>query len=461
MKPDQKDTIVALATPRGEGGIAVIRVSGPQAIRICASLLKERKGVLESEGYRAHHGWIVDGDEPVDEVVATVFRAPHSYTGEDVVEISGHGGTWVSRRILELLVRSGARPAEPGEFTQRAFLSGKLDLSQAEAVADLIQAKTEASRKVAVYQLEGRLSQSLKEMRESLIHACSLLEIELDFSEEDIEFASRNELMDLLASMKDRMNQILASYKRGRVCREGIRMVIVGKPNVGKSSILNALVEKERAIVTEHPGTTRDTVEDFLDIEGVLFKIIDTAGIRETEDPVEGEGVLRAKAALERSELVLLVLDGSTSLEEEDEEIVRLAQEAQRPIITVINKVDLDQRIQVSEIKNGLPAGPLVRVSALSRQGIADLVRALETMALDEGMPHEGDVVLTNVRHYKCLSSSLGYIENSIASLERKMSQEFVVLDLRGALGDLGDITGETTTDDILNQIFDSFCIGK
>jgi tRNA modification GTPase len=416
---------------------------------------------MDSRAQRAHHGWIMDGSEPVDEVVVTVFRNPNSYTGEDVVEVSCHGGAYVSRRIVQMIVNGGARPAEPGEFTQRAFLQGRMDLCQAEAVADLIQAKTEASRKVAAYQLEGRLSHRLEEMRQRLVKACSLLEIELDFSEEDVEFASRDELKHLLDEMKTELKSIIGSYDRGRVCREGIRMVIVGRPNVGKSSVLNALVERERAIVTEVPGTTRDTVEDVLDIDGLLFVITDTAGIREAEDPVEKLGVDRARQALDAADLVLLIFDGSEPLTGEDEALIRSMGKTGKKEFAVINKIDLPQKIDEDQLIMRLPEISILRVSALKRQGFEILIQKLEDEVLSGGIPEAGEVVITRLRHRNCMERTLKSVEQAEASLLKDMSQEFIVVDLRQALEALGEITGQTVTDDILHRIFSKFCIGK
>ena len=459
MKKD--DTIVAISTPPGEGGIAVVRLSGPEAISIAESIFRGKIDISKSESHKAYHGWIVDGSEPIDEVVLTLFRTPRSLTGEDVVEMSCHGGMFVSRRILELLVAGGARPARPGEFTQRAFLHGKMDLSQAEAVVDLIRARTEASRRVAAYQLEGQLSKRLEEMRGHLMRVCSLLEIELDFCEEDVEFASRKELMELLRSTREEMKALLASFDRGKVCREGIRMVIVGRPNVGKSSILNSLVERERAIVTEIPGTTRDTVEDVLDIEGLLFLVTDTAGVREVQDPVESEGVRRTERALAESDLVLLVFDGSESLKQEDETLIQRVKNLDKQVVAVINKVDLEQKIDIRKLKRRMPGTRFLRVSALRKKGIHDIIQALEQTVLSGELPQEGEVVITRVRHRDSIARAYERIGQAENSFRRGMSQEFIALDLRGALEALGEITGQTTTDDILDQIFSEFCIGK
>ena len=426
-----------------------------------SSVLHSKIPIKKTESHRAVHGWIRDGEEPVDEVVVTMFHAPESFTGEDVAEISCHGGLFVSQCVVELILKKGAVMAGPGEFSQRAVLNGKMDLAQAEAVADMIQAKTEASRRVAAYQLEGRLSQRIRTMREQMIKACALIELELDFSEEDVEFASRQELRVMIRKLSDEMKRLVSSFDRGKVCREGIHMVIAGGPNVGKSSILNTLLERERAIVTEIPGTTIDTIEDILDIEGILFKVTDTAGLRETEDRIEQEGVRRAEEAMERADLILLVLDGSESFQPEDEALVLRIQAMKKESLIVINKIDLEQKLKVESLRKLIPGKFEIRISALKQQGIQKLIDVLKKKALSGEFPHEGEVVLTRSRHRDNMRRALQSLENAEESLEKKMSQEFIALDLRESLNQLGEIVGETTTDDILNRIFSEFCIGK
>ncbi len=459
MKYD--DTIAAISTPPGEGGIAVVRMSGASSLSIVQKLFRGKTSIRKKDKGQVYHGWIIEKNEPVDEVVLTLFRSPHSYTGEDIVEVSCHGGLFVSQRILELLIRYGARPAEPGEFTQRAFFNGKMDLTQAEAVADLIRAKTESARRVAVYDLEGRLSGRLKKVREDLIKICSLLEVEIDFCEEDITFVSREKVKSLLGEIREELQHFLDSYHRGKVCREGIRMVIVGRPNVGKSSLLNGLVERERAIVTEIPGTTRDTVEEVLDIEGFLFCVTDTAGIRKTQDPVEKEGVRRTEKALDVSDLVLLIFDGSVSLNREDVTIVQRVKTMKKPVIVIINKIDLEQQIDIQRLKKWFPGVKFHWMSALKKEYFSRLVQILKETVVSGGGPHEGEVLITKARHKNCILRVIELIKKAEASLRKSMSQEFIVLDLRGALDVLGEMIGSTVTDDILNQIFSDFCVGK
>jgi tRNA modification GTPase len=398
---------------------------------------------------------------PFDEVIVTLFRSPNSYTGEDVIEISCHGGLFLTQRMVELLLKKGARMAQPGEFSMRAVLNGKMDLAQAEAVADIIHAKTEAARRAAAYQLEGRLSEQIRCMRDKLIHACSLVELELDFTEEDIEFVSQKKMKRLIADTISDMDSLIASFHQGQVCREGIRMVIVGRPNVGKSSILNSLLERERAIVTEIPGTTRDTIEDVLDIEGILFIITDTAGLCETDDRIEREGVLRAEEAIDRADLVLLVFDGSELVQQEDALLARRFQNTNKKVLIVINKMDLEQKIQVSMLNEWFPGISGIQISALKRNGIRELIGMLKKTVLSEGFPGEGEAVLTRIRHKDCVVRAVKSLRKAHASLNRSMSQEFIALDLRESLNALGEILGEITTDDILQKIFSEFCIGK
>ncbi len=459
-----EDTIAAISTPTGKGGLAVLRISGPDAVRIAGKIFQSTGKQTCFKNHRTYHGWIKEGKESIDEVVMTLFQAPDSYTGEDVVEISCHGGIFVSRCILKMIIAQGARPAEPGEFTQRAFMNGKIDLSQAEAVADLIQSQTEASRRVAVYQLEGKLSEKLNKIREDLIRIVSLLEIELDFGEEDVQFANRNEIQEKILAIKTEIDKLIRTYERGRVCREGIRMVILGRPNVGKSSILNVLLEKERAIVTEIPGTTRDLIEDILDIEGILFAVTDTAGIRDRKnvsDPIEKEGILRSEKALQSSDLVLLVFDNSQPIHADDESVIRLVRRVKKEVITVINKTDLKSQIEEDRLREHLNGIRFVRVSALNREGIDTLIQILKDQALSEGLPKEGELVLTSLRHRNSLVRANESIAQAEKSLRKNMSQEFIALDLRGALESIGEITGQTTPEDVLNHIFSEFCIGK
>jgi len=439
----------------------VIRISGPATQTIIKHIFQSFKKISKYQNRKVYQGWIKDEGEKIDEVMITFFFSPHSYTGEDVAEISCHGSPFVTKRILDLIIKHKARLADPGEFTKRSFLNGKMDLSQAEAVADLIHAKTEASRRVALYQLEGNLSDKLTQLSQQLVQACSFLELELDFAEEDIHFTSLEDMQSMLKNIDAELKEFLDSYERGRLCREGVRMAIIGSPNVGKSSILNCLVEKERAIVTEIAGTTRDTIEDILDIEGVLFTITDTAGLRKVQDPIEKEGVRRAENTLEEADIVLLVIDGSRLLNREDKTIIKKVKEKKKKVLGVINKSDLKQRITIDEFRKSLGTEKVLLISALEKRGISQLINHLHHTVISGDMPVEGELLLTRGRHKQAIVRTREHLHHAQKAINKNMSQEFIAFDLHQALDALSEITGEKTTDDILDFIFSEFCIGK
>ncbi len=463
------DTIAAISTPSGTGGIAVVRVSGSNAIAVVDKVYHGKTKLSEAESHKVLLGKIEQPLEKdkclLDEALVTVFRAPNSYTAENVVEISCHGGHFLTRRILELVVENGARLAEPGEFTQRAFMNGRLDLSQAEAVADIIRAKTDLSLRAALSQFQGVLSKRVREMRESLIEVCSLLELELDFAEEDVEFVNKEQIANRLAATIQRIKDFLATYKRGKILREGARVVIVGKPNVGKSSLLNALLKEERAIVTEIPGTTRDVLEEQLDIRGVLFRMVDTAGVRGTKDEIEKIGVKRTLQQIKGADILLFLFDGSNPLDGHDaeliEEVLSSRKEAgQGGIIAAINKIDLKKKLSKQQIKERLEIDEVLEISAKEHRGFKEL----EDVFLSQTVGKEalnGDPVVTNIRQKQALRAAIESLKEAQASLENGLSSEFVALDLRQALDRLGEIIGEVTTEDILGNIFSRFCIGK
>lgn len=480
---DQEDTIAAISTPLGEGGIAVIRLSGPSAISIVDQIFQGKVRPLEAESHKACWGRVTWSNQKekgrsfknddskvefLDEVVVTVFRAPNSYTKEDIVEISCHGGQFVSRQVLELLLKLGARLAQPGEFTQRAFLNGRFDLSQAEAVGDIIHAKTEWSLKTALSQYQGTLSRNIRNIRQSLIEICSLLELELDFAEEDVEFADRLEIEQKLKSSMEEIKAFLSTYGRGKILREGAKVVIVGRPNVGKSSLLNALLKEERAIVTEIPGTTRDVLEEQLDIRGVLFRVVDTAGIRKPGDKVEREGVRRAESQIKDADIILFVFDGSVLLNSQDLEIIdqvfsirRHDREIENGFVGLINKIDLEQKLTRNALQKRLGNHPILGISAKEHLGFKELEDILIKSVLGSEWHAQNEPILTNVRHKQALSLALESLQAALNSLVRGLSSEFVALDLRAALDHLGEIIGEVTTEDILGNIFSKFCIGK
>jgi tRNA modification GTPase len=409
------------------------------------------------------HGWILDNETPVDEVMACVMRAPHSYTGEEVVEISGHGGPVTLNRIVRLCIAKGARLAQPGEFTFRAFVNGRIDLSRAEAVADLIESKTELAAEISLQQLKGNLARRIQAWRQDLIRMISCLEVALDYGEEDIQFMSSQEIEQQLHSLKNAVDELQSSAEKGKYFREGIRLVIIGKPNAGKSSLLNALLERERSIVTDIPGTTRDIIEEMLDCRGVPLVILDTAGLREhTSDPVEKIGQERTIASAKTSDLILLLLDASAPLSDADRHIASLLFPLQRhqKLIVVLNKIDKGSSLTMKEI-NGLIPTPanIISISALERRGLNDLEDAIiKTMdtATSSDTP-----LLANLRHRDVLKRASHALEESLEALHRQSSEEIIAFHVREALTTLGEITGETTTEDILTSIFSHFCVGK
>lgn len=454
------DTIAARATPTGEGAIAVIRVSGGLSITAIDRIFRGTIKLSEATGYSVHFGEIVgEGGAVIDQVLATVFRSPHSYTGEDSVEISCHGGMYVSQRVLDAVFSTGVRPAAPGEFTKRAFLNGKMDLSQAEAVADLISARSEASYRTSLAQLEGRFSTEVGELRKQLIDLCSLVEIELDFSEEGLNLISREEIVRRIDSAKAKIQAMVDSYKTGKVCREGASVVIVGRPNAGKSSLFNALLKESRAIVTDRPGTTRDSLEESVTINGVLFRLFDTAGLTETTEPVEAEGIERAKRLAQNADIILLVRDESEGESDKDESLEGI-QSATR-VIVVNNKVDLRKgTLRGSSSLQTAPNGSPIPVSAKFGFGLDHLRAELSRVAVDPRYESDG-VICTNARHATSLGSAASTLEKARESLESGISREFVATDILQAADYLAEIVGEVSSDDLLNNIFSQFCVGK
>ncbi len=455
------DTIAAIATPPGEGGISVIRISGRDAFSVADKVFVGKSSLSASPSHTAHFGKIVDAQgKYVDEVVAVTFKKPNSYTCEDVVEVSCHGGYIVTQKVLGMLLTAGARAAEPGEFTKRAFLNGRLDLSQAEAVGDLIHSKSEAAYRSSLRQLSGELSKEIKVVKDELLNLASLLELELDFSEEDVAFANRKSLEERLIEALGVTDRLLSSYSVGRVYKEGVKVTIAGKPNAGKSSLLNALLHEDRAIVSAVPGTTRDTISESMEIDGIVFRLTDTAGLRETTDVIEQEGVNRAQKEAERGDILLLVLDLSAqNYNGSDPLYAKLEQICGKLGISVIkvwNKLDIYR----SGAPSGYEGGSAFYVSALSGEGIESLRTGLLKAVLASNVG-EASVVVTSARHRDALSRARKSLEYALDTLRSGKSGEFVALDLRAGLNALGEITGEITSEDILNNIFSKFCIGK
>ncbi|MFZ4622195.1 MAG: tRNA uridine-5-carboxymethylaminomethyl(34) synthesis GTPase MnmE [Bacteroidota bacterium] len=462
MSYNSQDTIAAIATPAGVGGIAVIRISGGSSFAAADAVFRGSVSAGEASSHTIHYGTIVDpvSRETIDTVLLSVFRNPHSFTGEDVVEISTHGGYFVSQKILGFLFKSGARPAEPGEFTLRAFLNGKLDLAQAEAVADIIHSKTEKAHKASVEQLSGKLSKTVQKLREEILNISSLLELELDFSQEGIELAEKNVVLSRLSVIEDTIRTLASSYEDGKIIKEGIKVALVGKPNAGKSSLLNVLLREERAIVSDIPGTTRDTIQESVLLDGIEFIFNDTAGLRESVDTIELEGIKRTANTISSSNVVLIVVDGSAPISAEDAFMYRsVAEECSNnggQTAWVLNKKDLSETSGITDIQH-----PFVRISCKSYDGIDELKNMLIRIALPQHDPSASSVTITNARHKDALERALASVGAAKGTIQDGLGGDFASVDLRGALNYLGEIIGLTTPDDILNNIFSNFCIGK
>jgi tRNA modification GTPase len=451
------DTIVALATPQGVGAIAVIRLSGKDAIEIVNKVFKG-KDLTKQDSHTIHFGTIRDGEKVIDEVLVSLFIAPKSYTKENSVEISTHGSQYIVKQIIQLLCRNGARLARAGEFTKRAFMNGAFDLAQAEAVADLIHSDSEASRNAAMHQMRGGFSNEIKTLREKLIHFASMIELELDFVEEDVEFASREDLERLINEILKVLNPLIQSFDLGNVIKNGVPTVIAGKPNAGKSTLLNALLNEERAIVSNIAGTTRDIIEDEINIEGVTFRFIDTAGIRETTDAIESIGVERTHAKMKEASLIIYLFDlAEDNIVDINREINRL-ENLGIPFLKVANKSDIAQPDLLDQLKNN--HADVIYLSAANKENI-DLLKEslLEQVNLDK--VKRGDTVVTNIRHFENLLKTRDSLQDVLNGLALQVTNDFLALDIRHALHYLGEITGEITNDDLLANIFSKFCIGK
>lgn len=450
------DTIVALATPNGTGAIGVIRLSGPDAVKITQKVFKG-KDLTKQASHTIHFGHIVDGDVILDEVLVSLFIAPKSYTRENVVEISCHASAYIIESVIKLLIRTGARPAQPGEFTLRAFLNGQLDLSQAEAVADLIASNSKASQQAAMSQLRGGFSNQLKGLREQLVNFASLIELELDFSEEDVEFANRDQLKQLVINILTILSKLIQSFELGNAIKQGINTVIAGRPNAGKSTLLNALLNEERAIVSEIAGTTRDTIEEILNINGVNFRLTDTAGIREATDAIEAIGVQKAYEKISQSAILIYVFDTvQTSLEELNTDLENL-QRPDFPMLVVANKIDLLSEEQSENIPH---SENMFKVSAKQKQHIDELKHKIYHTAI-KGQLGGDETLVTNVRHLQALQKTEDALSKVLEGIDNPITSDFLATDIKQALHYLGEITGTVTTDDLLENIFSKFCIGK
>jgi tRNA modification GTPase len=455
----KEDTIVALATANGVGAIAVIRLSGPDAIVIANSVFRG-KDLTKQKSHTIHFGNIVDGDVVLDEVLVSLFVAPSSYTRENVVEISCHGSAYIIESIIKLLIRHGARGAKPGEFTLRAFVNGQLDLSQAEAVADLIAANSRASQQVAMQQLRGGYSSELKQLREQLVTFASLIELELDFSEEDVEFANRGQLKQLVVDISKMISKLIQSFELGNAIKMGVNTVIAGRPNAGKSTLLNALLNEERAIVSHIAGTTRDTIEEVLNINGINFRLIDTAGLREATDTIEAIGVQKTLEKISQSALLLYVFDAENMTGSEVQKDIEELLHPGLPVLAIANKIDLLPDAILAESFKLPDTVKLITVSAKEKQHIAELKQAIYNSAI-HGKLSGDETLVTNIRHLEALQKTEEALIRVLNGIDNPIASDFLALDVKQALHYLGEITGVVTTDDLLDNIFSKFCIGK
>jgi len=453
------DTISAISTPIGEGGISVIRLSGNKSFVIIGKIFfkdldrKKKINITETHSHTIHFGYLFDENDLLDEVLISIFKKPNSYTGEDTIEISSHGGVLVTQKILALTLQEGSRLAEPGEFTKRAFLNKRLDLSQAEAVADLIKAKTDSAHESSLKQLEGSLSSYIKSIRQEIIDATSLIELELDFSEEDIEFVSKDEFKKKINSLIEKLNEIISSYLSGKIIREGINLVISGRTNSGKSSLFNQLLKFDRAIVSNISGTTRDFLQENIIINGILFNLIDTAGIRQSNDIIETEGIKRSFQKIEEADFILYLIDLSETEEFIEKEIEffknKLNKKKSLLVFTKNDIVDLKIKDKIA-------------ISIFDDSSLQNLKRKITDKIKENTISKSsGEITLTNLRHKLCLENVVTSLKQVVNSIDKKMSGEFISVDLRNALNYLGEITGEVTNEEILNNIFSKFCIGK
>ncbi|HHQ9207300.1 tRNA uridine-5-carboxymethylaminomethyl(34) synthesis GTPase MnmE [Staphylococcus aureus] len=456
------DTITSISTPMGEGAIGIVRLSGPQAVEIADKLYKGKHLLNDVPSHTINYGHIIDPEskEVIEEVMVSVLRAPKTFTREDIIEINCHGGILTINRVLELTMTYGARIAEPGEFTKRAFLNGRIDLSQAEAVMDFIRSKTDRASKVAMNQIEGRLSDLIKKQRQSILEILAQVEVNIDYPEyDDVEDATTEFLLEQSKEIKQEINRLLDTGAQGKIMREGLSTVIVGKPNVGKSSMLNNLIQDNKAIVTEVAGTTRDVLEEYVNVRGVPLRLVDTAGIRETEDIVEKIGVERSRKALSQADLILFVLNNNEALTQEDYTLYEVVKN--EDVIVIVNKMDLEQNIDINEVKDMIGDTPLIQTSMLKQEGIDELEIQIRDLFFGGEVQNQDMTYVSNSRHISLLKQARQTIQDAIDAAESGVPMDMVQIDLTRTWEILGEIIGETASDELIDQLFSQFCLGK
>ena len=455
------DTIAAIATAPGEGGIGIIRISGEKSLQVAQSIFKSKSGKMIKD-YNARtliYGTVVDNEKVIDEVLVAYMKGPNSYTAEDVIEINCHGGFISVKKILELILSKGVRLAEAGEFTKRAFLNGRIDLSQAEAIIDVIKSKTDMAHEVAQSQLEGSLAKKIKDLRMNVTEVLAHLEVSIDFAEEDVEEITYQTLEEKALELRNEIKKLYDTAESGKILRDGLKTVIVGKPNVGKSSLLNSILGENRAIVTDIAGTTRDVIEEFVNIKGIPLKIVDTAGIRETEDVVEKIGVEKSRESFSTADLVIMVLDAYRKLSEEDMEILESLKN--KKTIVLLNKMDLEPQIELEKIEEFVNSEDIIKISALKHQGIEELQDKIEAMVYHGSVKNSSNLMITNSRHKDALFKAYESINDAISAIEQRMPYDFIEVDFKNIWDYLGYINGDTVREDLLDTIFANFCIGK
>ena len=453
------DTIVAISTAVGNSGIGIIRISGEDSFEIIKKIFKTKRKMVDIKPNAINYGYIADRDEIIDEVLVSFFKSPKSFTTENMCEINSHGGSIIMNKILELCIKNGARLAEPGEFTKRAFLNGRIDLSQAEAIIDVINAKTDKEAKASIKQLNGYLSKELKDIKASIMDVLVDIEASIDYPEYDVEEVTNNRVLNVIENVKEKLEKLRKTFDNGKLVKEGINVAIIGKPNAGKSSLLNAILKEDRAIVTEYEGTTRDTIEEFIQIDGIPVKIIDTAGIRETDNVVEKIGISKSKEAADNADFIIVIIDSSKELDEEDKEILEIVKEKKG--IILLNKNDLKQKIKEGDLKDYSNNKEILSISALNKIGIDKIFEVISNMYKFNEIEIDDSLTITNNRHKEAITNMIENANKAIKTINDKMPIDIITINITNILTEIGKITGESVSEDIINEIFKKFCLGK